>query len=95
MTNSWTDNASITLGAGVYVIEAQVSLAVANVGFTIKLIEVSEIARQSLYTPNSNAHTAHLTVAITISKETTFMLQSWSDTNCNVNGFTLNATKLK
>lgn len=95
MTSSWTDNISMTLPAGVYIIEAQANLAVANVGFVIKLTGPSEIARQSLYTPNANAHSAHLTVVVTLSAETTITVQSWSGTNCNVSGFTLKAIKLK
>lgn len=95
ITSSWTNNASIALTPGFYIIEGQVSISVAATGVAIKLVELGEFARQSVYAPNSDTHTAHVTATFAITQNSTVYLQSWSARQFTANEFVIKVTRLK
>lgn len=95
VTNIWTENVSLVLEAGTYIVEGAVNYTNAETAMTIRLNIPAEAGRQSVYAPDSNSYSARLVVIITLSTQTTITLQSWTGKTYVANGFSLNATKLK
>ncbi len=98
VTNSWTNNASITIHEGTWIVEGEISYTgIAGKSLTVKMLYgSSEIGRQSVMSSDTNIYSAHLTSVITVSSSTTVYLQTWSSgiTALN-NGVKMKATRLK
>lgn len=96
VTNSWTNNATISLSAGTWIVEAQVTFTgIANKGLTIKLINnTTEWGRQSVVSPDGNQYTARVTAIVKYTATTTLYMQTWSAGITSYNNYILRATQL-
>lgn len=96
VTNSWTSNASISLSAGTWIVEAQVTFTgVANKALTIKLINnTTEWGRQTTTSPDGNQYTARITAVVKYTATTTLYMQTWSAGITSYNSYILRATQL-
>lgn len=96
VTNRWTDMASLTLSPGTYIIEGVLDISSKGSGVTAKLASGSdEYGRQSVYAPDTNIYSLHLSIVVVVSATKTFTIQSWCANTFSANKISLFATQLR
>lgn len=96
ISNRWIDNITISLDAGVYIVEGQINISKQGASVTAKLISPSsELGRQSVYSQDNNIYSATITKTVVITTKSNIVLQSWSNNGTQAVYVALKATKIK
>lgn len=77
-SNSWTNNSSITLSPGTYMLIGYASASQNGSGKTIRLSSDVDYSRQSFHCSDGNVYSAQVIDIVKPSVSTTYYLQSWS-----------------
>lgn len=97
VTSAWTNNASISLSSGIWIVEGEVSYTgIVSKGLTVKMLYGNiEVGRQSVMSPDTSTYTAHLTSVITIGATTTVYIQTCSTGITILSNAKMTATRLR
>ena len=95
-TNSWTDNASITLAPGKYILFGTTTIAGQGKVVTIRILSgTTSMTRQSVYAADNNQYTAHVNEFVNLTTETVVKLQSWSSNATELINTNFKAVRIK